>query len=122
MYHHFLRAAIVEYLSNLTLISDFSENPNEYAGATWVISLKYDNGKAITVYHFGIIINLNFIKYKGNLWYKKALQVICCAVGGGMIGFFVNRLNTVVGAVCFTLGVVMLVASIAMFSINKNGE
>ncbi len=53
---------------------------------------------------------------------KKVFQVISCAVGSGMIGFFANRLKTVVGAVCFTLGVVMLVASIAMFSINKNGE
>lgn len=42
---------------------------------------------------------------------KKALQVICCAVGSGMIGFFANQLDTVVGSVCFTLGIVMLVAS-----------
>ena len=53
---------------------------------------------------------------------KKVFQVISRAVGSGMIGFFANRLNTAVGAVCFSLGVVMLVASIAMFSINKNGE
>ena len=47
---------------------------------------------------------------------KKALQVICCALGGGMIGFFANQLNTVVGSVCFTLGVVLLVASIILIS------
>lgn len=29
---------------------------------------------------------------------KKVLQVICCAVGSGMIGFFANQLNTVVGS------------------------
>ena len=26
---------------------------------------------------------------------KKVLQVICCAAGSGMIGFFANQLNTV---------------------------
>ena len=43
---------------------------------------------------------------------KKVLQVICCAAGGGMIGFFANQLNTVIGCVFFTLGVVLLVGSI----------
>ena len=53
---------------------------------------------------------------------KKVLQVICCAVGGGMIGFFANKLNTIVGSVCFTLGVVMLVASIIIVSKKDNTE
>ena len=39
---------------------------------------------------------------------KKVIQAICCAVGGGMIGFFANQLDTVVGSVCFTLGIVLL--------------
>jgi len=26
---------------------------------------------------------------------KKVFQVICCATGAGMIGFFANQLNTV---------------------------
>ena len=43
---------------------------------------------------------------------KKAFHVICCASGGGMIGFFANQLNTVVGCVFFSLGVVLLVGSI----------
>ncbi|MBR2848825.1 MAG: hypothetical protein IKB87_05160 [Clostridia bacterium] len=30
---------------------------------------------------------------------KKAFHVICCAAGSGMIGFFANQLNTVVGCV-----------------------
>ena len=47
---------------------------------------------------------------------KKAFQVICCAAGGGMIGFFANQLNTVVGCVLFTLGVVLLVGSIIIVS------
>jgi len=47
---------------------------------------------------------------------KKILQGICCAVGGGMIGFFANRLDTVIGSVCFTLGVILLVGSIFLVS------
>jgi len=47
---------------------------------------------------------------------KKILQIVCCALGSGMIGFFANQLNTVVGCVCFTLGVVMLVSSIILIS------
>ena len=53
---------------------------------------------------------------------KKVLQIICCAVGAGMIGFFANRLNTVVGSVCFTLGVVLLVASTIIISKNDNTD
>ena len=51
---------------------------------------------------------------------KKVLQVICCAVGSGMIGFFANQLDTVVGSVCFTLGIVLLVASISIMSKKDN--
>ena len=39
---------------------------------------------------------------------KKVFQVICCAAGAGMIGFFANQLNTVVGCVFFTLGVLAI--------------
>ncbi len=53
---------------------------------------------------------------------KKVLQVICCAAGGGMIGFFANLLNTVVGCVCFTLGVALLVASIVIISKKDNQD
>ena len=45
---------------------------------------------------------------------KKILQIICCALGSGMIGFFANQLNTVHGCVLFTCGVEMLVASIVI--------
>ena len=47
---------------------------------------------------------------------KKVFQVICCAVGGGMIGFFANQLDTVIGCVCFTLGIALLVGSIVLVS------
>ena len=53
---------------------------------------------------------------------KKALQVICCAVGSGMIGFFANQLNTVIGCVCFTLGIAMLVTSIIIISQKDNTD
>lgn len=53
---------------------------------------------------------------KGLDFMKKVFQVICCAAGAGMIGFFANQLNTVIGCVFFTLGVVLLVSSIILVS------
>ena len=53
---------------------------------------------------------------------RKVFQVICCAVGSGMIGFFANQLNSVIGSVCFTLGVALLVASIVTISKKDNQE
>ena len=51
---------------------------------------------------------------------KKVFHIICCAAGSGMIGFFANQLNTVVGCVFFTLGVVLLVGSIILVSKQDN--
>jgi len=53
---------------------------------------------------------------------KKVIQAICCAVGGGMIGFFANQLNTVIGCVFFTIGVVLLVSSIILVSKEDKGN
>jgi hypothetical protein len=53
---------------------------------------------------------------------RKVFQVICCAVGSGMIGFFANQLNSVIGSVCFTLGVALLVASIIIINKKDNQE
>ncbi len=47
---------------------------------------------------------------------KKIIQIACCALGSGMIGFFANQLNTVIGCIFFTLGVVLLVGSIVLVS------
>ena len=59
--------AIIDYLANLNLYSKFKENPNEYVGGmTWVISLEYDNGDVITVYHFGNM----FIRSEKGSWYR----------------------------------------------------
>lgn len=57
---------ITDYLSNLNLQSDFKENPNEYTGMTWVISLKYENDDVLKVYHFGNM----FIRTENGSWYK----------------------------------------------------
>ncbi len=57
---------IVDYLSNLNLQSDFEENPDEYAGMSWVICMEYDNGDKLTVYHFGNM----FIRTEKGPWYK----------------------------------------------------
>ena len=53
---------------------------------------------------------------------KKVLRTIFCAVGGGMIGFFANQLNTFVGGLCFTLGVIMLVGSIVIIRKKDNTD
>lgn len=47
---------------------------------------------------------------------KKVLPMLCCAAGGVLIGLFANQLHTVAGAVCFTLGVALLVGSIFLLS------
>ncbi len=50
---------------------------------------------------------------------KKYLSCIGSGIGGGMIGMFANKLNTPIGAVCFTVGVILLVAGITISSKNK---
>ena len=57
---------LVDYLSDLNLNSKFEENPNEYVGMTWVISLEYENGDVLKVYHFGNM----FIRSENGSWYK----------------------------------------------------
>ncbi len=58
--------SVVNYLNSLNLITNFEENPNEYGGMTWVISIEYNNGDTATVYHFGNI----FIRANDGNWYK----------------------------------------------------
>lgn len=51
---------------------------------------------------------------------KKTSQIIACTLGSGMIGFFANRLDTVLGSVCFTIGIVLLVVSmVSIFKFDK---
>ena len=62
--------AIVDYFTELDLISDFEENPDEYSGMTWVIVLEYEDGSKETVYHFGNM----FIRTNGGSWYKMTFE------------------------------------------------
>ena len=55
-----------DYLSDLKLISDFPENPDEYDGMTWVITLACAAGHTETIYHFGNM----FIRDENGSWYK----------------------------------------------------
>ena len=58
--------AIVEYLSNIELISKFKKNPDRYLGIVWVISLEYNNSDISTVYQSGN----RFIRANSGPWYK----------------------------------------------------
>ena len=53
---------------------------------------------------------------------KKVIGAIGCVVGGGMVGFFAGRLDTVVGAVCFSLGIVLLVSAPFLFAGKDEDE
>ena len=60
---------IVGYLSSLNLESNFEENPNDYYGMAWKITLEYDNGEILNVYHFG-----KFICTENSSWYKMTYE------------------------------------------------
>lgn len=80
--------AIVDYFSNLHLISDFEENPDEYDGMTLVVSIEYHNGTSSTIYHFGNM----FVRTDDRPWYKMdyeeasrfhpLLQELCSSTAG----------------------------------------
>ena len=53
---------------------------------------------------------------------KKILQIACCALGSGMIGYFANQLDRIPGVICFTLGVALLVGSIAVIAKENNNQ
>ena len=62
--------SIRDYIAELGLTTDFPENPNEYAGMTWVISLEYEDGDILTIYHFGNM----FIRTADSSWYKMTYE------------------------------------------------
>lgn len=43
-------------------------------------------------------------------------KIITIGIGSVMIGYFANRLDTIVGCVCFTLGIVLLVSFITKYA------
>lgn len=59
-------ASLVGYFASLPLISDYPENPDEYGGMTWSVTLEYKDGSSQTVYHFGNM----FVRLEGGQWYK----------------------------------------------------
>ena len=63
-------AAVINYLSGLNLVTDYPENPNEYDGMTWVITVEYTDGSTATVYHFGNM----FIRADSGPWYKMSFD------------------------------------------------
>ena len=47
---------------------------------------------------------------------------ICCAVGGILMGFFCNQLNTVIGCALFVLGVALLGGAIMLGSRKEKDQ
>ena len=57
---------LAQCIMDMELAADFPEDPNVYAGMTWVITAQYEDGTAVTVYLFG---NL-FIRSGDGPWFK----------------------------------------------------
>lgn len=54
---------------------------------------------------------------------KKVFYVFCCGAGGALIGYWAKSLDTVIGCLLFTLGVILIVGSIILLSKEtKNGK
>ena len=75
--------AIVDYLDSLSLQSRFKEDPDEYTGMTWVISLSYADGNTVTVYHSGNM----FIRTEDGPWYKMSYEE------ASQLGALLEKLN-----------------------------
>ena len=61
---------IAGYFRSLNLISDFEENPDEYSGMTWCVTLEYETGKSLVVYHFGNM----FVRSEDGPWYRMTYE------------------------------------------------
>lgn len=59
---------IIDYLASLDLKSEFPENPDEYGGMTWVITLIYEDNSTLNIYHSGNM----FIRIDSGEWYRMA--------------------------------------------------
>ena len=51
---------------------------------------------------------------------KRVLSVTGCAVGGVLIGFFANKLNSVFGIIAFALGIFLI--SLCAYSASDNDK
>ena len=47
---------------------------------------------------------------------KKIVCAFCCGAGGALIGYWAKSLDTVIGCLFFTLGIILLVGSIITLS------
>ena len=75
--------AVADYLLRLNLIADFKENPDEYVGMTWVVSLEYENADTTTVYHAANM----FIRTENGPWYQMVYEE------ANRFGTLLNELN-----------------------------
>ncbi len=57
---------LAQYILDMEISADFPEDPNVYAGMTWVIVAEYENGNTATVYLFGNM----FIRSGDGPWFK----------------------------------------------------
>lgn len=62
--------AVQRYLNSLTLTDEFPENPDEYNGMTYVITLTYSTGDEHVYYHFGNM----FIRKDDQPWKKMQYE------------------------------------------------
>lgn len=59
-------AAVFDYLTQLNVTSDFPENPGEYDGGGWDITIHYQRDHTLRLCHFGNM----FIRIEAGPWYK----------------------------------------------------
>jgi len=61
---------LAQYILGMEITADFPEDPNVYAGMTWVITAEYEDGTAATVYLFGNM----FIRAGNGPWLKVSTE------------------------------------------------
>ena len=61
---------LAEYILDMDVQAEFSEDPNVYTGMTWVLAVNYEDGSTVTVEFFG---NL-FIRADAGSWQKVSQQ------------------------------------------------
>ena len=51
---------------------------------------------------------------------KRFLRVFCCGAGGSLIGYYAKLLDTGIGCILFTLGIILVAGS--LISIGKEAK
>ena len=57
---------LAEYILNMDVQTEFSEDPNVYTGITWVFAVNYEDGSVVTVELFGDM----FVRTDSGPWHK----------------------------------------------------